>query len=298
MNQDIINYYKKTSIYTNYGIYKSYYCTLPDDLFELSKLIFFQTIHRVSLRNMVVHENGEGKYPWYQYRLHDDILLTAPAMTAELFRMDTRGFSYAREDKHKIVVTCRYVSVLMASILKAKGYSCRVRSGFAGYFIEGIALDHWIVQYWDTNLKKWCNLDTEYVSRHNEFSMPDDQYCLAPQAWLDVRSGKKDVNYFVHGNKITGLPMLARSLFFDFHALMNDEISYLFFPTYIDDDSEFYNLTVDDLKELDDLATLMLDPDKNFDQLRYYFRNDKKFRAINTPLLSDYDHAELIEKEI
>ena len=56
--------------------------------------------------------------------------------------------------------------------------------------------------------------------------------------------------------------MLAYTLFFDFHALMGDEISYLFMPSYIDDDNEFFNLTKEDLKDLDDHATLMLDPNK------------------------------------
>ena len=72
-----------------------------------------------------------------------------------------------------------------------------------------------------------------------------------------------------------------------------DEISYLFKPSYIDDDNEFFNLTKEDLKDLDDLATLMLDPNKNFDELRYLFYNDKKFRILNTPLISDSEHIEL-----
>ena len=74
---------------------------------------------------------------------------------------------------------------------------------------------------------------------------------------------------------------------------MNDEISYLFFPTVMDDKEEFFHLTEEELKKLDHLATLMLDPDKNFDELRYLFRNDKWLRAINTPLLGDGDHLEL-----
>ena len=37
----------------------------------------------------------------------------------------------------------------------------------------------------------------------------------------------------------------------------------------------------------------MLDPNKNFDELRYLFYNDKKFRILNTPLISDNEHLEL-----
>ena len=66
-----------------------------------------------------------------------------------------------------------------------------------------------------------------------------------------------------------------------------------FFPTYIDTNEEFFNLSTDELKELDDLATLLLDPDKNFDEIKYLFRNDQKLRILNFPLTGDKDHLEV-----
>jgi len=88
--------------------------------------------------------------------------------------------------------------------------------------------------------------------------------------------------------------MLARSLFYDFHALMNDEISYLFFPVFISNDEKFNNLSDEELMQLDELANLMLEPDKNFEKLKYIFDNNKKYRVINSPLLNDEDHIELL----
>ncbi len=291
-------FYKRTSIYTNYGPYKAYFKSLPDDLEELTKLINAQYIHRVVLqKSYLEHTDISGKYPWYQYRLHDDILLTAPAMTAELFRLDERGFVHGREDKHRIIVTCRYASVLLASILKAKGYMARVRSGFAPYVTGKEPYhDHWIVQYYEKEQGKWINVDTDvldgFFPEYKNTNIPNEAFIFAADAWLDVRSGRKKVEEFLHGNMPVDLAMLARTVFFDFHALMNDEISYLFFPTYIDQDKEFYNLTPDDLKEIDDLALLLKNPDENFDEIRYDFREDKKLRAVNTPLMSDKDHLE------
>ena len=46
--------------------------------------------------------------------------------------------------EEKIVVTCRYVSVLMSAILKAKGIPARCRAGFAPYFQEGVSMDRWV----------------------------------------------------------------------------------------------------------------------------------------------------------
>lgn len=296
---DVLEFYKKVSIYTNYGLYKDYFKKLPDDLKELTKLINDQYIHRIVLyRSYLNDEKLKKEYPWYRYRLHDDILITVPAITSELFRLDDRGFTHLRDNKNKVVITCRYASILLASILKAKGYSARVRSGFGKYFQPDQYVDHWLVEYYDENKNKWILVDADKIEcsmfkNYNNIDVNRSYYFTAAEAWLDVRSGKEDINKFVHGGRIKGLDMLARSLFYDFHSLMNDEISYLFFPNYIDDKREFFTLNIDELKELDDLASLMLDPDSNFDELRYLFNNDKRFRTINTPLLGDRDHLEL-----
>lgn len=299
MREDILNFYKEVSIYTNYGAYKNYFKSLPDDLRELTLLINDQYIHRVVLfKSYLRDEKIKYEYPWFDYRTHDDILVTVPAIAAELFRRDARGFTHGRETKDKVVITCRYASILLASILKAKGYSARVRSGFAKYIDSNSYVDHWVVEYYNPDLEKWIMVDADETDctlfkHYDNTNVNRSYFFTTAQAWLDARSGKEDVNKFIHGSFMKGLDMLGRSLFFDFHALMNDEISYMFSPTYIDEKSEFFKFSVDELKELDDLATLMLDPDKNFDELCYLFKNDKRFRAINTPLMSDKDHLEL-----
>lgn len=299
LKERVLEFYKNVSIYTNYGLYKDYFKSLPDDLKELTLLINDQYIHRVVLfKSYLMDEKIKYEYPWYDYRLHDDILVTVPAITAELFRRDSRGFVKSRETKDKVIITCRYASILLASILKSKGYSARVRSGFAKYINKEIYVDHWVVEYYNAELQKWIMVDAdeiecEFLKNYNNTNVNHSYFFTAAQAWLNVRSGKEDVNKFLHGSFIKGLDMLGRSLFFDFHALMNDEISYMFSPVYIDEKSEFFKFSVEDLKELDDLATLMLNPEENFDELSYLFKNDKRFRTLNTPLLSDRDHLEL-----
>ena len=53
-----------------------------------------------------------------------------------------------------------------------------------------------------------------------------------------------------------------RCLFYDFHSIMNDEIIFLHLPSYIREKN--FELSEDEYKELDNLAELLLDPDKNF----------------------------------
>lgn len=302
MKEEILNFYLKTSIYTNYGPYKEYFKCLPDNMEELTSLLLEQTIHRTELvrSSIKLNQTGESKdgvatnYSWYKYRSHDDILLTAPSIMAELNRLDDRGIFHGREISKKVVITCRYVAILLASILKAKGIPTRVRSGFASYFREdGIFVDHWIIEYYKGEENRFVIVDPDPDSGEKHTDMNKEDFGWIAKIWLDVRSGKDSIDKYVHGGFLKGLGMLARTLFFDFHALMGDEISYLFFPAFIDNDKKFFNLSLEELKELDDLALLMLDPDKNFSELLYIYRNDKKMRILSTPLLGDHDHQEV-----
>lgn len=301
IKQEILDFYLKTSMYTNYKPFEQYFKSLSDNLYELAYLVNLQTIHRGTLiRSYYQNTNVAKEYPWYRYICEDDVLLTAPSMMAELFRLDDRGIILDRKVENKIVVTCRYVSILMASILKAKGIPTRCRSGFCVIdhrYNDKVSGDHWIVQYYNSCEDRWINLDTNRINKIETdsefFDMPNEKFDFVANAWLDVRSGKLDVEHFRHGSNTKGLAMLARSLFYDFHALMNDEISYLFFPVFLSSDEKFNNLSEEELNELDNLATLMLNPDDNFDKLKELFENNKKYRVINTPLLNDDDHIEL-----
>ena len=75
-----------------------------------------------------------------------------------------------------------------------------------------------------------------------------------------------------------GLPAAIRGLFYDFHCLMNDEIIFDFVPKYILEKN--FDITEEELTELDDLAELMLDPDKNFDDLVSVWEKNLKLRIM------------------
>lgn len=74
----------------------------------------------------------------------------------------------------------------------------------------------------------------------------------------------------------------AHALFLDFNALMNIELPYKYTPDFIYGDN-FDKLTTKDYKDIDNLAKLMLEPDKNFDKLKHLWETNKKFRTLNSP---------------
>src|SRR3989338_7529264 len=147
MNKKIVRQYSEFSTYTYPGLYQDKLKgDLPDEIREIGLLIRKNFIHRTTLAAGNVGTNADLKFgymtkvPWWR-QPEDDILVTAAAMLAELYRRDARGFVMNREPQNKLVVSCRYSAILTASILKSKGIPTRVRACHASYFDMGDLVD-------------------------------------------------------------------------------------------------------------------------------------------------------------
>lgn len=298
MNQTILNHYLQFSVYTDPGLYKKYLrIKLPDDIKQIGLLIRKQIIHRVTLKNGNTGSNSDRRYgdmnkvPWWQ-QPEDDILPTASSILTELFRQDKRGFVLDRKEENRLILTCRFISLLMASVLKSKGIPCRVRSGFAPYFkVEGYgkkSVDHWINQYWNKKQNRWTTIDVdgslEGYFQFNSYDMPANVFDFSADSWINVRKGKISANHFWNSGGYDGLVVIAWELFYDFHCLMNNEIIYLHGPKMVKLNS-FNKLSKSELKEIDDLAYLMQNPDKNFFKLKHIWETKKEFRLLKGALL-------------
>jgi hypothetical protein len=300
MNVNILKHFQEYSTYTYPGCYAELLRSLPDDITEMGMLVTYQVIHRVILQNGNTGRHADtrygnmNEYPWYRLRCDDDVLVTSAAMLAELMRLDSRGFIKDRTIEKKIVVTCRYVAILIASILKTKGIPCRVRSGFGPYLVGGESWDHWINQYWDNNLGKWVTIDADGFYKtlpFNQYDIPDTQFDWAGQTWLGIRNGSLDGKRYVYADNqgTRGLKAAIRAIFYDLHSLMNNEITFNFQPQFID--GKYNQLSENNLIEIDQLAELLCDPDNNFDKIKRVWEGKRKYRILNTPLITDEDHV-------
>jgi len=293
MNQRVLDHYLEFGIFTNPGLYKSYLETLPHEVKELGELLRKNFIHRSTLHAGNVGTNADMKYgdmkemPWWR-QAEDDILTTTAAMMAEFFRRDEKGLTPERKVENKLVLTCRYVAILMASILKTKGIPARVRSGFASYFENTEdSWDHWITQYWNKSENRWITVDVDGSWHRTGFDMydiPDGKFDFSAQTWLGVRKKEMEENHFRNAGGFDGQVAIAWALFYDFHCLMNSEILYLHHPE-LTMYGNFPKLSEDELKEIDDLATLMLNADENFEKLLHIWETKKKFRLLKGALL-------------
>lgn len=298
INNEILEFYKSTSPYTDLGLYTDFAKNLPDDIGALCTLQRNQTIHPFDLCDEQMRMDKDSFYgdmtkiPRTTLCYENDIFPTAQSMIAELLRRD-KNYSIHRKIEDKIHVCCREQAIFLASILKAKGISARVRSGFCRYAnLPGVqACDHWIVEYYDMKIGKWTLVDAdmfydseilkEYHVDFNLLDIPREKFIFGAEAYLNIRKNKLKENdlYYASNTPVLGIEAALHGLFYDFHSLMNNEIIFLHLPKYIRDKN--FQLSEEEYKELDNLATLMLDPDKNFIELRYIWENNEKFRIMS-----------------
>lgn len=302
----VLKHFLNTGMYTDAGPYKELYQSLPDDIYELRELINVQHIHKMSLYRSFMGQNDNKnnlRYKWKNYRCLDDVLLTATAMTSELFRINgTNEFKRNVDPNKKLVITCRYVSVWFASILKAKGIACRCRAGFAPYLYGDRYVDHWIVQYYDKNFNKWINVDAQANVKKAKFNVKnfkDEKFLWAADCWLKMRAGKiSDKEKYVDGTRHNGDKTFAWCLLMDFHSIFHDEINYITMPVFLwNSDENLSTLSKKTLRELDHLAVLMQDIDNNFDELEKIWETNKKFRSVASTLNNSWLHKELDDKD-
>ena len=300
MDKKTLNHYLDFSIYTNPGLYKEgLQQDLPNDIREIALLVRKNIIHRSTLAAGNTGTNADLKFgdmsqiPWYR-QPEDDILVTAAAMLAELYRRDKRGFINDREPKDKLVLTCRFVAIMMVSILKSKGIPARVRSGNALYFDMGelgdVSTDHWINQYWSEQEDRWITIDVDgslsLKDKFDPYDMPDGKFDFPADAWLGIRAGKLDPQHFYNAKPERGAIVVLWSLFYDFHCLMNNEIIYIYGPVLGNCD-KFEDIPKADLEKIDNLASLMQEPDNNFDALIKLWETEKSLRLLVGGLLWD-----------
>jgi len=289
----VLDHFLKFSAYTNPGLYKDMLRrNLPDDIREIGMRVRKSLIHRTTLDEGNTGTNADLKYgdmtavPWHR-QPEDDVFVTAAAMLAELYRRDGRGFVLDRATEDKLVLTCRFAAILMASILKSKGIPARVRSGHAAYWgnrdePDECSGDHWINQYYDKERERWVTIDVDgslNLTRIDPYDIPEGRFDFPAASWLGIRQGNLDPQRYTFANGDRGMIVVLRALFHDFHSLMNSEIIYFHWPVY-GFPERFDSMTPAELERIDRLARLMCDPDGHFDELCTTWESNRDFRRL------------------
>lgn len=289
MNRKIYQHYLETSIYTYAGKYKEFILSLPDDIPSIGMLVCDQITHPsmyFTEPSPYLEDTYFGKlssYPKHRFKNEDELYITAISMIAGILRLDETGFTKNRDVTKRITVSCRQASVLFSAILKAKGIPCRSRAGFMDFGDTGDSyMEHWVNEYWDFNENRWILVDAdgyyEYEQRfgYSQFDLPRRKFVSASEAWIGLR--KNTLNKKLDVFSPNPLEGVCEYLFMDFHALMNNEIFYSYQPLYFR--GGIHTLSESELHELDRLAELLSEPDKNMEQIEYLWTTNEKFSVL------------------
>ena len=289
-------FYLQTSAYTYLGPYTDFVQKLPEDLEELCTLQRIQTIHakemfkNKNIRQEKDNVNGDmTKVPVDRMNNEEDIFQTAISMFAELLRRNNE-YSVHREAKDKIQIVCRGNALMLASTLKAKGIPARVRVGFAKYHEKNVYDDQWNTEYYDFVQKRWVMVDVTSLGSDNPvkdcaLDIPKHQFITAAEAWKSIRNDTLSENEkIIDTGGYEGIKAAWLQLMNDFSCLMNNERSFLFQPIYMYERKnrrwDIRDFTKEELEELDSLADLMLENDKNLEKLYKIYNSLDKYRKL------------------
>lgn len=289
MKETMYQRYLETSIYTYVGMYKDFVLSLPNDIASIGMLVCDQITHPsmyFTEPSPYLEDAYFGKfasYPKQRFKNEDELYITAVSMIAGILYLDETGFTKNRDVTKRITVSCRQASVLFSAILKAKGIPCRSRAGFMDFGDTGDSyMEHWVNEYWDFNESRWVLVDVdgyyEYEQRfgYSQFDLPRRKFVTASEAWLGLR--KNTLNKKLDVFSPNPLEGVCEYLFMDFHALMNNEIFYSYQPLYLRGGVQTLNES--ELCELDHLAELLAEPDKNMEQIEYLRATNEKLSVL------------------
>lgn len=206
----------------------------------------------------------------------------------KLIYLNKLGYTHVSEQKsneNKMIAICRDFSVVAAALCREAGIPARARCGFASYFETGKYIDHWVLEYWSQDKKRWIMADVQLDDiQQKALRLPFDPlevsgeyFITGPEAWRMCRKGELNPELFGIF-KWWGYDYLRCNLILDINSLLG-------IPMQPWDMWEGYKTAPieawdeQDYEVMDELSKLALNVDNNFEALYKFVQTHDKIKV-------------------
>lgn len=268
---EILNYYREPGPLTELGEYAPLLKPLPRWVPE----------RMAKLQGLMLHIFWAENYDFTpsEERQEELNLRTVQQKIKRILELDNQPLNIVRSVDKRLLGNCRDYSTMLVAFLRQLSLPARARCGFATYLVPDHYEDHWVVEYWDQDSQRWVTVDGQIDAYQRQilgikwepFNVPAGQFISGGQAWLTCRAGEANPDDFGIFD-FKGLDFVRGNLLRDVLALNKVESLPWDFWGYLNQPLE--QASEADLALFDQMATLTLDPDANFDALRELYAND------------------------
>ncbi|OAI41479.1 transglutaminase [bacterium SCGC AG-212-C10] len=276
----VLDFYRRQRGMSEPGAYSALYEPLPADAASLA----------VEVQGLILHLHVAPAYgvtlsPERQDEAH---LRSVERILDRILAHDRRPLCETRSLDNRVIGTCRDFTLVLTSMLRAKGVPARARCGFGTYFQAGQFVDHWVCEHWTAAESRWVRTDAQLDAVQRDLFMPDfdvldvphDRFLIAGDAWAKCRSGALNPEQFGIMD-MRGLWFVAGNVVRDFAALNAVEmLPWDVWGAMAGPDANFEDPHL--LAMVDRLATLTQTPDAHFDEIRSMYESDPGLRVPAT----------------
>jgi hypothetical protein len=203
--------------------------------------------------------------------------------------VDPRPLDEPRQPANRVGARCHAFSRLTVALLRAAGVPARARCGFGTYFRPGWFEDHWVAEYWNAADDRWQMVDAQLdgtwrtMLRYDgdPYSITPTEFVTAGHAWQAWRRGELDAaRCGLSAIDEHGAHWIAGNLRLDLAAL--NKIEMLPWDVWGSGWEPGAQPTDAQLELFDAVATLTVNPDARFAELRTCYETDDALRMNGT----------------
>lgn len=278
----MFDFYSTHSVFSDPGHYAALFCDLPTDIKSLVSCVN-QLLFHYADQSLYDYTIPASQYRELDYRLVKNTL-------SAISNKSSATLSIPRAHSQKVLGICRDSALMTCSILRSRGISARLRSGFNTYYLPNLFLDGFCLEYFDETIGRWRLVDTrttqDYI-HHFHLSINFDltnlsekNFIPAALAWTMCRSGSADPSRF--GSRgYYGLNYIRNKVIQDFVLLNKYEL--LIWDLWGDmlADKKMDNTIIDNLSDF------LLKDACDVEKIMAFYEESLFFQVPNTVLVAN-----------